>query len=464
MTQTDYLDRVRLAEVVPPELDADVPVMLTDETITERKQKILCRMDEEGIDTLVIYDDLEHGKNFEYLTGFVTRFEEGLFVLQADGSAALVLGNENLKMAEHSRVPANLIHTPLFSLPNQPMAGDRPLVDVLREAGVEPGKRVGVVGWKMFTSELRDNLQTYDVPAYIVDAIREIVGARMLNAAYILIGDGGARTTNNANEIARYEYGQALASDCVLRTMDRLEPGMSELELGDTMVAAGQPTNIVTVAATGERYQDANFYPLDKHVEIGDRLSLSVGYKGGCASRSCFTVAEASELPPDQASWLDEVARPYFASVVAWLENIHVGMPGGELHALIEEVLPRATYGWTLCPGHLAADEEWMSSPIYEGSVEPIRSGQIFQIDIIPSMKGLAGVGCENGVALADATLRERIREEYPEMAARFDARRRFMVEQLGIELNEDVLLLSSGVAYLRPFALAKGMALVAQH
>lgn len=34
------------------------------------------RMKEESFDVLIVYGDLEHGSNFEYLTGFLPRFEE----------------------------------------------------------------------------------------------------------------------------------------------------------------------------------------------------------------------------------------------------------------------------------------------------------------------------------------------------------------------------------------------------
>ena len=451
---------VVLAPVATPAPDAQVPVLLTDETILERRDKLIARMVEEGIGTLIIYDDLEHSGNFEYLTGFVTRFEEGLLVLEACGDATLILGNENLKMASHCRITNDFVHTPLFSLPNQPMEGDIPLTEALRKAGVMNGKPTGIVGWKMFTSDLRDNLQTYDVPHYIVEAVKEVAGDRVCNASYLLIGQDGARTTNNPNEIAHYEYAAALASDCVLRTMERIEPGISELELGNTMAAHGQARSVVTIAATGDRYQKANFYPLDKNVQVGDKLSLTVGYRGGCSSRACYAVHDASELPAGDADWLDVVAKPYFAAYATWLEEIHVGMTGGELHALVEEVLPRATYGWDLCPGHLVAEEEWLSSPVYEGSTAPIESGMLFQIDIIPSMAGHAGVSAESTVCIADAQLRERIAAEYPELWARFQARRAYMIDELGIQLSEDVLPMCSTVAWLRPFALDKGSAL----
>lgn len=458
-------DRARLAPVPVPEQDADVPVMLNDATMAQRLNKVLRAMAEQGFDTLVIYDDVEHSGNFEYLTGFMTRFEEGLLVLHKDGQAAIIVGNENVKLASHSRVPAKTLHCPLLSLPNQPMDGDRPLEDILRDAGVAQGKKTGLVGWKLFTSADGKNSRRFDVPAFIVDAVREVVGdACVENAAALFIGPGGARCTNNANEIAHYEYGSALASDGVLRAMNAIAPGMTELELGSLLNAHGQRPSVVTICAAGQRYIGGNLYPTARQVQAGDPVSLTCGYRGGLASRAAYAAENASQLPEGAQDYVDALAAPYFAAVTAWLENIRPGMSGGEMHALIERVLPRAQYRWSLCPGHLTAEEEWLCSPIYEGSTEKLESGMLLQLDIIPSKPGYAGTGCENGIALADEALREEIRREYPDMWQRMEKRRAYITRHLGIRLPECVLPLSSGVAYMRPYLLDKESAMTYCH
>ena len=87
--------------------------------------------------------------------------------------------------------------------------------------------RVGLAGWKLFTAEDVDASSTFDVPAFIVDALREAAGSdgALVNATCIFIGADGARTANNANEVAHYEFGAALASDCMLDAMDALGAG-----------------------------------------------------------------------------------------------------------------------------------------------------------------------------------------------------------------------------------------------
>ena len=89
--------KVQLKSVKAPERDCSgQPVFLTNATIEERKEKVLSGMRKMGIEQLVVYGDVEHGGNFEYLVGYFTRFEEALLVIRVDGQMNLVLGNENL--------------------------------------------------------------------------------------------------------------------------------------------------------------------------------------------------------------------------------------------------------------------------------------------------------------------------------------------------------------------------------
>ncbi|EOA2962471.1 Xaa-Pro aminopeptidase, partial [Yersinia enterocolitica] len=99
--------------------------------------------------------------------------------------------------------------------------------------------------------------------------------------------------------------------------------------------------------------------------------------------RTGYAVHHSDELPLAQRDYLERVAIPYYAAVVTWLENIRIGMSGKEMYTAIDAVLPKSQYHWSLNPGHLVADEEWLCSPIYNGSEERIRSGMLFQIDII---------------------------------------------------------------------------------
>lgn len=458
---------ITLAAIEQPAIYLNTPsVVLNNQTIEERLRKILQGMAQQNLDSLVVYADKEHGGNFEYLTGFIPRFEEGLLVLHKSGEAVLVLGNENLKLAQHSRIPATVVHAPWFSLPNQPMDTTLSLSEVLQQAGLRGQKRVGIAGWKLFTGINDNNKSLFDIPTFIFLALQSALtpAYELLNATDLFISPRmGARTTNNANEIAHYEYGANLASGAALTALNAIELGKTEKSIAALLAADGQANNVVTIAATGDRFENANLYPSDKQIQKGDKFSLTVSYKGGLTSRAAYVVSQENELHDEVRDYLDVVAIPYYQAVVSWLEYMRVGIKGHEVYELIEQVLPKNEYHWHLNPGHLVADEEWLCSAIYPASDIPLSSGMLLQIDIIPSRKGYAGASIEDTIALADEPLRLKIATLYPELWQRISARRNYIREVLNIHLHEDVLPLSNTVGYLRPYLLNKDLALICQ-
>lgn len=439
-----------------------VPVNRTRETMEEHQQKVLEKMKEKALDVLMVYGDREHGANYAYLTGFETRFEESILVLHKDGTCYLMLGNENLKMCNYSFIKAATVHVPHFSLPHQPMETEKTLDELFAEAGVKNGMKIGIAGWKLFTSRLEDNSTFFDMPAFMVDAVRRVNSDGILvNAADIFLdAEYGVRHVMNANEIAHYEYGAGLASSKVLAALNAVAPGKTELELADLLTAGGQPLSVTTICATGERFTDAVVFPRNKKVTVGDKLSLTLGLRGGLTSRSAYIVGKQEELPAEVQDYVEKVAIPYYRAAVTWYETVGIGVSCDELYKTIDEVLPKAKYGWTLNPGHYTGQDEWTASPVYPGSQVKIQSGMMFQMDIIPSVPGYGGVSAEDGIAIADEALREELKNKYPDTWKRIEDRRRFMIEELGINLKAEVLPMSDIGGYLRPYVLNHGYAL----
>jgi hypothetical protein len=96
-----------------------------------------------------------------------------------------------------------------------------------------------------------------------------------------------------------------------------------------------------------------------------------------------------------------------------------------------------------------------VNSPISPGSEIELRSGMALQADIIPATgTDYFTTNIEDGVALADESLRRSFSAGYPETWARIEARRSFMESALGIHLHPDVLPFSNIPAYLPPFLL----------
>lgn len=453
---------IRLQPVSPPKTDALLtPINLTTETLLHRKQNLMTAMREQHVDSVIIYADREHGDNFEYFTGFVPRFEEALLIVHQSGKAYVLLGNENMKMAAYSRIDVEAIHVPFFSLPNQPMKDDTRLEDYFQAADISTGKKVGVIGWKLFTSTSYQNQYLFDLPYYLIDTLKHLE-IELFNFSEVLISpEKGIRTVNNANEIAHFEYGAALAGRSLLDALDHIDLGKTEIEIAGLLASGGQPQTVTTICATGDRFTDAVVYPRNKAIQLGDKMSLTIGFKGGLSSRSAYAVSTASELPVKEQDYVAKVVTPYFRALATWLQTIQIGISGDFLYQNIQTVLPQEDFHWELNPGHFTATEEWLASPFYPGSTCTVKSGQIFQIDIIPSVAGFAGVSAEEGIAIADKDLRTEIQTDYPLVWERIMRRRNYLKKELGIELSEELLPMSDTLAYYRPYLLDKTAAMV---
>ncbi len=109
-----------------------------------------------------------------------------------------------------------------------------------------------------------------------------------------------------------------------------------------------------------------------------------------------------------------------------------------------------------LNPGHQIHLDEWVNSPIFEGSPVELRSGMALQVDVIPATGSeYFTTNIEDGIALADETLRDELSSKFPEAWRRIAARREFMENVLGIHLAPEVLPFSNIPAYLPPFLLS---------
>ncbi len=208
-----------------------------------------------------------------------------------------------------------------------------------------------------------------------------------------------------------------------------------------------------------EKFTNAEVAPRRKEICLGDPFSLTMGLRGGLTSRAGYVAARREDLPEKAADYMEKLAIPYFAAAVNWYETICIGMTGGALYETIEHVIPRAEYGWSLNPGHLTSSEEWLASPVFKDSGIPLKSGMMLQMDILPKRVGYGGANAEDGIVLADRTLQQELAREYPRVWQRMCERKRYMKEELGITLKDEVFPLSDAAGYYRPWLFKKSHA-----
>ena len=448
------MTRARLAEITLPDFGMPAAMPSIPPTLyAERVERLRERAATAGYDRLVVYADREHSANLAYLAGFDPRFEEALLVLGPSGDPAILVGNECIGMAAAAPLPMRPVLFQDLSLPNQPRDRSLPLAEILAAEGIGPRCRIGVVGWKTYASPA-----TMEVPSFLVDELRRLAGPAGLveNAGRLLIDAAdGLRVVNEVEQLAYLEWAACQTSDGVRRLLAGLRPGMTEHEAVRLLRWNGTPLSCHLMLTAGPRATLGLLSPGDRPIERGDRFTTAFGIWGALTCRAGFVVEDASELPAGIRDYVDRLVGPYFAAVAEWYAALRVGQTGGALQAIIDRHLGDPFFGIFLNPGHQIGLDEWVASPVAPGSTIELRSGMALQVDIIPATgTPYFTSNIEDGVALADASLRAAFAAAYPDAWGRIGARRRFMGEALGIDLHPDVLPFSNLAAFLPPFLL----------
>ena len=450
----------RLIEIDWPEFGEGGPPPGTSvEAYASRIDAARAAMDAQGLTHLVVYGDREHFANLAYLTGFDPRFEESLLVIGRGGDPLILVGNEcegYLAVSPlHNAGRLRVERYQPFSLLDQPRGGSRQIKAILADEGISPESQVGCVGWKYFSdAEHPDGAHALDLPSYLADTLRGLAGHQnVTNATAIFMNPAdGLRATCSPSEIAYFEYTNVLASEGVKRMCFGIRDGMADTELARLGGLNGVPLGCHMTLVTGDTRACGMSSPVGAPVRRGDPMAMNIAYWGSNICRAGWTAESAGDLPENARDYVENFAGIYFEVMAEWFAMLRIGTPGGDLARLIDEKLPFEEFGITLNAGHLIHLEEWLSSPIYPGSDVKLRSGMAIQVDVIPSSPVYFSTRMEDGIVLADQTLRDQIRAGFPACYDRCMKRRQFMADVLGIPLPEEILPLSNMPGIVPPF------------
>lgn len=419
----------------------------------ERIAALRARADARAYDRLVVYADREHSASLSFLTGFDPRFEEAMLVLGPDDPPAILVGNECWGTAGAAPLPMERRRFQDFSLPEQPRDRSLPLGDILEGEGIRPNGRVGVLGWKPFPDRSR-----MEVPSFIVDELRELVGPGGVveNANDLLVDPAdGLRIINDVDQLAVFEHASCRTSDGIRNLLANLRPGLTEAEAVSLLGWDGTPLSCHVMLTAGDRARFGLLSPSDRRIGRGEPFTTAFGIWGALTCRAGWVAEDERDLPEGVRDYVDRLVAPYFGAVAEWYSALHVGQRGGVLQEIIDRRLGDPFFGIFLNPGHQLSLDEWVSSPVWRDSEVELRSGMAMQVDIIPATgTPWFTTNIEDGIALADASLRAVFEATYPAAWGRIQARRAFMRDALGIDLHPDVLPLSNLAAALPPFLL----------
>lgn len=400
--------------------------------------------------TILIYGDREHFSNVEYFTGYDPRWEETLLILPRGGKPSILVGNEGIGYIAVSPVEMNIEFYQTFSLMGQPNdVRSRRLEEILKDAIALQSGKLGVIGFKSYDPALHTiGAFVTDVPHYIIQTLERIVPAQLLKNATDLLADCeyGLKHHVSAKEIVLYELTGTRVSRGVLNCLQKLRPGMSELEASRNCLFDGAAANMHPNINFGDKNLSLGLAsPTDaKRLQLGELVGAGFGKRGCLVHKIGMYVENASQIPAEKAGYLTEFMTPYFDTVASWYEMLRLGASCGEIYEMVDTELGLKRFGCTLNPGHYTHTDEWTHSGFTKGSRHTLHSGLGLQCDFTPSWQSpYMAAHTEDGLYLADAALREQIRAIAPGCWARIQARQEFMRKELGIQLPDEVLPLS---------------------
>ena len=377
-----------------------------------------------------MYGDREHSANLAYLTGFDPRFEEAMLILGPSEVPAILVGNECYGMAGSAPVArCDGTASRTSACPASPAIGPvrSPRSSATRASS--PGGRVGAVGWKTYGEPGRD--RPARPTSWTSSGARSARPAAVENATDLLIDSAdGLRVINEVEQLAAFEYAACQTSQGIRRLLAGLRPGMTEREAVRLLDWNGMPLSCHLMLTAGPRATLGLLSPSDRPIERGDRFTVAFGVWGALNCRAGFVVEDAPSCRRRSGITSTGWSGPYFEAVAEWYGALRIGQTGGALHEIIDRRLGDPFFGIFLNPGHQLHLDEWVNSPISRGSAIELRSGMVFQVDIIPATgTDYFTTNIEDGLALADASLRDAFAAAYPAAWTRIQARRRFMAD-----------------------------------
>jgi hypothetical protein len=460
-----------MIELVPIELpdfggrDEPMPPIPLSE-FEQRLSAAVARMKGAHLAFLVVYADREHFANMAFLTGFDPRFEEAVLLLDTTGRRWLLVGNECMGYLPDPGLKYETVLFQEFSLMGQPRGDSRSLRAIFTDFGIGHGAVVGCAGWKYFEGPLVDNPgSAIEIPAYIVDLLRNLVGdpEKIRNAGEIFMNpQDGLRVINSANQIAQFEFASIRTSESVLSVVRSVHEGVAEIELEKLLTCSGLPYSCHPIISFGEKVKRGLSSPSANRARLGDAFVVGFGIQGALTCRAGAVACGLADLPSALREFYPRLASNYFEVVACWYESLRIGARGGDVWQRVNSVRDDAAYSFAVNPGHYLHLDEWVHSPFSPGSNILLRSGMALQMDIIPVSRGpFCYINGEDGIVLADETLRAELASRFPACWKRIERRRAFMKEVVGIRLHEDILPLSNTPGWLAPYVLEPGRVFV---
>jgi hypothetical protein len=455
--------KIQLKKVQLPEFGtcAELPD-IPPSVFEQRFKATIDQMTALGYDYLLVFADREHNANLQFLTNLDPRFEEALLLLDTQGKRKLLLGNEDMGYTGVVSIPMEYELYQPFSLMGQDRSKSRDLKTILSAFGIQKGSKVGCAYYKTVDIKHKNQLE---IPAYLADLLRKMVGKSGMveNANGIFMdNETGLRHHNCLEELVRFEWASCRTSESIKNVVRNVKVGVREYALAAYYQSDGLTYNCHPMVSTGEKAKNGMSSPSARQVQLGDAFTSAFGVQGALTCRAGFIAHNKEDLPKEIGDTFEKFWRNYFETVVTWYESIGIGVKAADVCKKVEAMRDKKLFDFAVNTGHTIHLDEWVNSPFYPKSPVILYSNMALQMDIIPVSKGaFVCANMEDGVVLADANLRSEWAKRFPQSWQRIEAKRQFMIEQLGIQISEDVLPMGNMPAYYAPYFLENNVVVV---
>lgn len=185
-------------------------------------------------------------------------------------------------------------------------------------------------------------------------------------------------------------------------------------------------------------------------LKYGDVIGVGMAFRRTLCHKVGYYIKDDFEEPAVRKEFYDK----YFRTMAAWYESLRIGVAGEQVYeAAREKAGDFAEFGIELNPGHLIHTDEWTNTLFKPGCSTPLRSGMMIQCDFTAAKPEDDLIAhAEDGLLLADAETRNRIEKASPSAWHRIQERRKFMINELGIMISEEVLPTSDLSGIIFPF------------
>lgn len=437
---------------------SEVPETTKDDYFARMKR--LWEMKEaQDYSCIIIYGDREHYSNIHYFSGYDPRFEEALLILRRDTKPVLVVGNEGVGYAK--TVPYNIdVHLyQSFGLMGQPNGNSPKLTELFENLYLPETGKIGLIGWKKYNRKLHDigELVT-DVPHYIVKSLCTVVEETRIENATDLLSDCvyGLKHNITAKEIIQFEVNGTKVSRGVYNAICAMKPGKTELETSFAFKLDGSPANTHPNLNFGDRNVSYGLASAGwiKSLKYGEFVGGGYALRGSLVHKCGLYVKCEADIPTEKKGYMEELVKPYFASVIRWYEMMRIGTSCADIWQMVDDWIGLERCNVTLNPGHMTHTDEWTNSPFSKNSKVRIASGMAFQCDYTVSLNEPSYMSChvEDGLVIADKRLQEEVKMLSPKCWERIEQRRDFMKNVLNVDLPDEVLPMSDLSAVCFPY------------